>query len=51
MENEMNGGVACGVTECAFNRDGMHCRLGKIHVGGTCDPAHCTCCNSFRKRS
>ncbi len=48
--NEMNSGVSCGVTECQFNCDGMHCTLDKIHVGNACDGQKCTCCDSFRHR-
>lgn len=48
--DHMNTGVSCGVTDCKFNRDGMHCELTTIHVGNTCDCEHCTCCDSFCKR-
>lgn len=50
MEHEINDGVSCGVTQCRFNQDGMHCELNKIHVGNICDGTHCTCCDSFQKR-
>ncbi|MDE6273862.1 MAG: DUF1540 domain-containing protein [Clostridiales bacterium] len=52
MDNTMNGGVSCGVTECKHNPDGMHCKLNKIHVGNTCscDSGSCTCCDSFQRR-
>ena len=50
MDDALNKGVSCGVTECRFNCDGMHCKLDKIHVGNTCDCEHCTCCDRFAKR-
>lgn len=52
MENEINSGVSCGVTECRFNSDGVSCKLDKIHVGNVCDCSgeHCTCCDSYQKR-
>ncbi len=50
MTFEPNKGVSCGVTDCKFNCDGMHCELDRIHVGNTGDCAHCTCCDSFQKR-
>ncbi len=51
MSKKMNCGVSCGVTECKYNCDGMHCELNTIHVGNTCDCEHCTCCDSFQKRN
>lgn len=50
MEHKINCGVSCGVTDCRFNPDGMHCELDRIHVGNTCDCEHCTCCDSYQKR-
>ena len=51
MDRNINCGVSCGVTECRYNQDGMHCELKTIHVGNTCDCEHCTCCDSFQKRN
>ena len=50
MERKINCGVSCGVSECRYNTDGMHCELDKIHVGNTCDCEHGTCCDSFQAR-
>ncbi len=50
MDHKINCGVSCGVTECKFNSDGMHCELKQFLVGNTCDCEHCTCCYSFQKR-
>ena len=50
MQNNINSGVSCAVTECRFNQDGMHCELDRIHVGSACNGTACTCCDSFQKR-
>ena len=32
MERKINCGVSCGVSECRYNTDGMHCELEHLRL-------------------
>ena len=48
MMDNVNKGVACDVTNCKYNSEGVNCTLNKIQVG--CGNEQCTCCESVAEK-